>query len=403
MSDAPFPGDATLLAQLPAESALIALTTSGPAGQRAIRAVVDRPIQWDRLMRLAARERAVAALNEQLARTPIRDALPAEVANLQTLALVSEFQLASLHDRLVGLLALYAAHDIDVLLLKGAGLAYSAYARPTERPMGDIDLLLRPEVAGRARELALANGWARRRDVPEERSYADHQHLSPLEDADGLQIGLELHTALFTHQAPFKLPPEQLWESARRVTIGGHPASVPSAEEQLLHAALHFAWSHEMTFGAFRTLRDVERILATSQVDWPTVVRKARAARGATCCYWTLRLARDLAGVEVPPEVLTELSPRLPERVLRALTRYFADHALPNPDLILSSVSLSRALWTLGVRPRAQGHGSSRPWLDTEEWVRVPGGMQNTRTSATRRLLKQSFGLLRSVGSLISP
>ena len=244
------------------------------------------------------------------------------------------------------LLALYAAHDIDVLLLKGAGLAYSAYARPTERPMGDIDLLLRKNAASRAWELALANGWARRGDVPEERSYAEHQHLSPLEDADGLQIGLELHTALFTHQAPFRLPPEQLWEGARRLTIGGQPAYVPSPENQLLHAALHFAWSHEMTFGAFRTLRDVERILAASPIDWPTLVRKARDARGATCCYWTLRLARDLAGVQVPPDVLAQLAPRLPERVLRALTRYFAEHALPNPDLIVSSVSLSRALWT---------------------------------------------------------
>ena len=269
--------------------------------------------------------------------------------------------------------------------------------------MGDIDVLVRPESAARAWELALANGWARRRDVPEERSYAEHQHLSPLEDADGLQIGLELHTALFTHQAPFKLPPEQLWEHARRITVGGQPAHVSSREDQLLHAALHFAWSHEMTFGAFRTLRDVERILAASPIEWPMLVQKARAARGATCCYWTLRLARDLAGVQVPAEVLAELSPRLPERVLRALTRYFAEHALPNPDLIVSSVSLSRALWTLGVRPRAQGQGSSRPWLDTEEWVRVPGGMRNTRTSGTRRLLQLSFGLLRSVGSLISP
>ncbi|MFL5620532.1 MAG: nucleotidyltransferase family protein [Gemmatimonadaceae bacterium] len=403
MSDADFPGDTMLLAQLPAESALIALTNSGAAGQQALRAVVERPIRWERLMHLAARERAVAGLNEQLARTPIRGPLPAELSNLQRLALVSEFQLSSLHDRLVMLLALYAAHDIDVLLLKGAGLAHSAYARPTDRPMGDIDLLVRPEVALRARDLALENGWARRRDVPEERSYAEHQHLSPLEDADGLQIGLELHTALFTHQAPFKLPPEQLWEGSRRLTISGHPAYVPSPEDQLLHAALHFAWSHEMTFGAFRTLRDLERILASSSFDWPTLVRKARAARGATCCYWTLRLARDLAGVQLPPDVLAQLSPRLPERVLRALTRYFAEHALPNPDLLVSSVSLSRALWTLGVRPRAQGHGPSRPWLDTEEWVRVPGGMRNTRTSAARRFLQHSFGLLRSVGSMISP
>ena len=399
MSDDRFLGDETLLAQLPAESALIALTTSAPPGQRALRAVLERPMAWDRLMVLAARERAIIALNAQLARTPVRRARPEDLANLQRLAMVAEFQLSSLHDRLVKLLALYAQHGIDALLLKGAGLAHSAYATPTERPMGDIDVLVRPEHASRAWELALANGWARRGDVPEERSYAEHQHLSPLEDADGLQIGLELHTALFTHQAPFCLPPDQLWKGARRVTVAGQPAWVPSAEDQLLHAALHFAWSHEMTFGAFRTLRDVERIVGRSAVDWPALVSSARVARGATCCYWTLRLARDLAGVSVPAEVLGELAPRLPSRVLRSLTRYFAEHALPNPDLIISSVSMSRALWSLGVRPRSQGHRGSRPWLDTEEWVRVPGGMRNARTSAARRLLQHGFGLLRTMRS----
>ena len=390
-----------LLDQLPTESALIALATSNPAGQESLRGLLDRPVDWERLMHLAARERAIVALSEQLAQTPLRGPRPEELANLQRLALVSEFQLSSLHDRLVKLLGLYAGHDIDVLLLKGAGLAHSAYARPTERPMGDIDLLVRGEKAQRAWELALGNGWTRRGDVAEERSYADHQHLSPLEDADGLQIGLELHTALFTLQAPFRLPPEQLWESARRITIGGQPAYVPSPEDQLLHAALHFAWSHEMTFGAFRTLRDIERILAAGPVDWATLVRKARAARGATCCYWALRLARDLASVAVPSEVLGQLAPRLPNRVLRSLTRYFAEHALPNPDLIVNSVSLSRALWSLGIQPRAQGHGASRPWLDTREWVRVAGGMRNAQTSAARRFIQHSFGLLRSVGGLM--
>jgi hypothetical protein len=401
MSATRFPGDETLLAELPAESALIALTTSGPAGQLVLPDVLKRPLDWERLMHLAARERAIVALDEQAAKTPIPGARPEDLMALRRLALVSEFQMSSLHDRLVKLLALYASNGIDVLLLKGAGLAHSAYARPTERPMGDIDILIRKPEAARAWGLALANGWKRRGDVPEQRSYADHQHLSPLEDPDGLQIGLELHTALFTHQAPFRLPPDQLWEGARRLTVGGQPAFVPSPEDQLLHAALHFAWSHEMTFGAFRTLRDVERIVAASPIDWPAIVQKARAARGGTCCYWTLRLARDLTGVDVPAAVMEQLAPRLPRHMLRSLTRYFAEHALPNPDLIVNSVSLSRALWNLGVRPRSQGHGGSRPWLDTEEWVRVPGGMRNGRASAARRFIRHSFGLLRTVGSLM--
>jgi hypothetical protein len=398
-----FSADAVLLSRIPTESAVIALTAASARGEPTLREALARPMDWERLVLLAARERALVPLYERLAAMEFRGVRADHLARLQRLALVSEFQLVSLHDRLARVLALFAANGIDALLLKGAGLAYSAYEKPTGRPMGDIDVMLREEDAATAWELAVGNGWTRRSDVPEARSYAQHQHLTPLEDADGLRIGLELHTALFTHQAPFRLPASQMWDSARRLTICGHPALVPSPENQLVHAALHFAWSHEMTFGAWRTLRDVERIVAAGAPDWADVVRQAEGCGGATCLYWTLRLARDLAGVEVPTDVLDELAPRLPAGVLRRLARYYAEHALPNPDQIISSVALSRGLWTLGIGPRGQGHGASRPWRDTEEWVRVPGGMRSGRTSGARRFLRQSFGLLRTVTGLIGP
>jgi hypothetical protein len=388
--------------QLARESAVVALTAAGPAGEPPLRSLLGQSLDWDTIVSLATRERAVGPVAREFGRLGSETVPRAVLERLGRMGMVTDFQLASLHDRLGKLLALLARHDIEALLLKGAGLAYSAYASLEERPMGDIDLLVRPEVAAQAWALAIENGWMRRKDVAVERSYDDHQHLSPLEDADGMQIGLEIHTALFTHQAPFALDAAQLWERARRITIAGAPAFVPSAEDQLVHAALHFAWSHEMTFGTWRTLRDVERIVSTNTLDWTALVARARATRGATGCYWTLRLARDLVGVTVPPAVLDALSPRLPEWVLRRLTCYFAQQALPTPEAVISSVALQRALWTLAIRPRTQGHRGSRPWFDTEEWVRGPDGdMHVARPSGARRILAHSFGLLRSLAYLI--
>jgi hypothetical protein len=401
MSETHFAADGALLARLAPESAVVALSASGANGDPTLRDALSRSLDWDGVLALATLERATGPLSERLRRVPSRNVPPETLARLQRLALVSEFQLMSLHDRLVRLLQLFAANDIDVLLLKGAGLAHSAYAKPTDRPMGDIDALVRENAASAAWELACANGWRRRTDVPEERSYDDHQHSTPLEDSDGLQVGLELHTALFTQQAPFILPASQMWEGARRITIGGAPAFVPSPEDQLLHAALHFAWSHEMSFGAWRTLRDVERIVASSPIDWQALIAKSRAARGATCAYWTLRLARDVAGVAVPADVLAALAPGLPERLLRKLAVRYAEHAFPWPVGPASSVATARALWSMGIRPRSQGHGPSRPWFDTEEWVRGPDGMRSARTSGARRLLAQSYGLIRSVATLV--
>jgi hypothetical protein len=393
--------DPALIARLPSESALIALSAAGTEADDAMRALLERPLDWNGVLGLAARERSMAPLAHRLqALRPTTVPMEA-VARIQRLAMVSEFQLMSLHERLGAILDLFDRNGIESLLLKGAGLAYSAYERPTSRPMGDIDLLVRTECAQKAWDLALTSGWVRRRDVSQERSYEDHQHLPPLEDADGLQVGLELHIALFTHQAPFQLPATRIWDGARRIQVGSRTALVPSPEDQLLHASLHFGWSHEMTFGTWRTLRDVER-LTMKDIDWQAFVRNAREARGATCCYWTLRLARDLAGARVPEGVLNQLSPRLPVRIRDQLTRSFAQQSLPLPNVAPSSVSLSRALWTLAIEPKRQGHGKSRPWLDTEEWVREGGSMRASKGSAVQRVVQQGFGILRLIAHLSS-
>jgi hypothetical protein len=391
--------DSALVAQLPSESALIALSAAGPEADDALRALLEKPLDWNGVLGLAARERAMGPLALRLqALRPTTVPMEA-IARIQRLAMVSEFQLRSMHERLGTILDLFQRNGIESLLLKGAGLAYSVYDRPTDRPMGDIDLLVREECAQQAWDLALTAGWVRRRDVSQERSYEDHQHLPPLEDADGLQVGLELHIALFTHQAPFRLPATQIWDRARRVQVGSRTALVPSAEDQLLHAALHFGWSHEMTFGTWRTLRDVERLTVTG-IDWDTFVRSARESRGATCCYWTLRLARDLAGARVPETVLSELSPKLPGRLRGVLARSFARQSLPLPGAPPASVSMSRALWTLAISPRRQGHGKSRPWLDTEEWVREGGSMRASKGSSVQRFVQQGFGILRLIAHL---
>jgi hypothetical protein len=154
-----------------------------------------------------------------------------------------------------------------------------------------------------------------------------------------------------------------------------------------------------MTFGTWRTLRDVEQ-LAAAGIDWDAFVRQAREARGTTCCYWTLRLARELAGARIPDDVVAALSPQLPERIRRRLTRSFALQSLPLPGAPPTSVSLSRALWALAIRPKQQGHGKSRPWLDTEEWVREGGRMRASKASTVQRFFQQGFGLFRMLAHL---
>lgn len=47
-----------------------------------------------------------------------------------------------------------------------------------------------------------------------------------------------------------------------------------------------------------------------------------------------------------------------------------ADAFAPRRDFT-PAVGLERLAWTLAIRPRASGHGHSRPWSDTAEIVRM--------------------------------
>src|SRR3989454_3864660 len=94
------------------------------------------------------------------------------------------------------ILATLAARGIEALLLKGAGLAYTAYASFADRPMGDIDVLVRPEQAEEAWSLFRAQGWTwPSAQWPRER-YSAHQHLPPLIQQSAGGARLEIHRDL---------------------------------------------------------------------------------------------------------------------------------------------------------------------------------------------------------------
>lgn len=381
---------------LPYEPRLVALTAGGAQNDAAIADLLARRLDWAHVERVAERERAVAQVVRRV--SVLSDSqIGTEPERLLKLARVSDFQLGLLHSRLATVVRGLAELGIDVVLLKGAGLAHSVYASPLDRPMGDMDLLVHPDCAEDAWQFAVRNGWMRRRDIPIERGYEGHQHLAPLEDARGVPVGLEFHTELFTRQAPFTFAATDIWKESREVQVGGVRAFVPAAHHQLLHASLHFAWSHEMMFGGWRTLRDVDVLVASGTVQWESFVSAARVSRGASCGYWTLRLARDMAGTRVPEYVLDELAPLMSERLRAPLARHFALQALGG-GVVCPSVACSRVLWQLGVRPGKHGHGKSRPWYDNEEWPRdaVPR-QRNTlaqRSTASVRRITQLGGYL---------
>ena len=357
--------------RLPAIAAaeeLLLLTAGGAANDLAISALARCGIDWHRFLGLAQVERAVPVIYSRM-RTVAADTMPpAILEQMRRLALVSDFAMLHLDARLRESLGALHGAGVRVLLLKGAALAHTVYGGVRQRPMSDIDLLVDSSSAHVARRVMLDTGWREIVGGIPAAVYEHHHHLPPLRDGRAPDLQLEVHTALFPERQPFAFDVKDLWANARPFGAGFPNVFVPSPIHSLLHACLHFLWSHQGRFGVWRTVRDIDVLSRHSGVDWMAFSEAARAARGATSCYWTLRIADLAAGVAAPADVMRRLQPPRSAYVLRAVERHFVRNLFP-VESACPALALDHALWELAVMPSWSGHGDVRPWDEGPDFV----------------------------------
>ncbi len=355
---------------LSAEAQLLLLTAAVSPSDAALRHALSAGINWEELCGLARHEQATSILLRQLGRVGADAGTPG-YQELRQLATISVMQMLQLEQLLHQTIEILAQHEIEVVLLKGAGLAYTAYSSFADRPMGDIDVLVRPEHAERAWSLVQQHEWTPAPMDSDSAFYAGHHHLPPL-FRDSRRFRLEIHSKLLSGGHPFRFSTDAFWLRARRVTVNQRVVAVPDPMHQLWHTCVHFAWSHGMQWGSWRTLRDSAAIIQRGGFDWTEFVGFARETRAATCCFWTLRLARRLTGAAVPDDVLASLRPPYPEFIIERLERHFVSNLFPS-EARCPSVWLTRWLWEAGVMPRWSGHGAARPWKVSERWMAASG------------------------------
>jgi len=355
---------------LSSEAQVLLLSAGGALNDAALHQRLAERLDWEKLGWLAERERAAPVLRDRL-QALMGGRLPSEAAHLERLAMVSEFRMQHLEQRMLeslDALARAPGGGMEVMLLKGAALAVTRYGSFARRPMSDLDLMVRGGAAQEARDALLRAGWMKSGLEQLEEFFADHHHLPALVDAQGTGVKLEIHTSLFFRGHPFRLDARDIWERAERVDVQGRQAWVPGELDELLHLCLHFAWSHMMGSGAWRTFRDLDVLLSGSTVDWERFVPLAVRSRGASCCYWTFRLAGEVSGVHVPAHVLDALRPQLPGAVLNRVERHFVQNLLPT-EAMCPSIRMGYVMWAVGIRPRWSGHGAVRPWERSEAFV----------------------------------
>lgn len=211
---------------------------------------------------------------------------------------------------------------VEVVVLKGAHLAEAVYRSVGCRPMGDVDLLLRPgDFAEAVRVL----------------SELGYEAFTQPETETPLDVGVTINSSMWRHPAPDKVPlhlhwhlrntslpyglvttvdDERLWADAEVFELAGFPTRGLAPHHLLLHLADH-AVVHR--YDRLVLLADMAAVTQRygESLDWPLLLEEARAFRLSSSLAMSLQLAARYASAPAPGRILEALASvplTLPER-----------------------------------------------------------------------------------------
>jgi hypothetical protein len=199
---------------------------------------------------------------------------------------------------------------VPVIPLKGVTLANSLFGDAAYRVCSDIDILVRPEDALRARRLLLARGYT---SPFSEDFFAHHQFrtsadcpLLPIVDEPACPYLSEIHWTLLQHSSRDAEALDEVWSQARPKDFFGVRAYDLAREWQFLYLAEHAAY-HK--WDRLKWLADLHEFSVAVPIDWPQV--KASAARFdlETVVEPTLTACSQLFGTPIPPRISSRALP----------------------------------------------------------------------------------------------
>jgi hypothetical protein len=219
-------------------------------------------------------------------------------------------------------------------------LAEMLYGSLALRPLGDLDVLVRPADLPAARAALGALGFFQAAEPGYENAHHPYHDPPYYLKTEGGTICLELHWGLWANHF-FQLETDALWRRAVPAHIHGAEVSILSPEDTLLHLAIHRSRSALR----LRFVCDVAELLRCHRaaLDWEYLLSQVQAAGARTTMFYTLALANELLDAPVPDGVLARLhGSRLKRRLLEhtcGVTALFRPHEpedlAQQPSLIL--------------------------------------------------------------------
>ena len=229
-----------------------------------------------------------------------RDRLSARLADAELRDLLR-------HRELCRVAASFGAAGVDVLLLKGAGLAHTVYGEPHVRPSRDIDLFIRRGGRDAAERALAAIGYARLRE-PDAELASTQRHYARVDGGGGHHF-IDLHWSVSNPRAfADALSFDDAWSGSIAVPAVNPAARTLGIPDALLLACIHRV-AHHQDAADLLWLWDIHLLAGRlTREEWTAFVGRAERTRMRAISVRGIEMARRRFATCLPPDVLERLA-----------------------------------------------------------------------------------------------
>ncbi len=266
---------------------------------------------WQHIVELAQKQNVAPMLCARLKERGITPT-PAAAQQLRDIYLASVARNTWLLYEVGNIFRALRAADIPVIPLKGACLAEAVYGNLAMRPMGDVDLLVKPADLAKALAVLRTLGYAAAHPFEIESVRHLSQHMPPLSKRGG--VTLELHWTIVNPRNNVHFDDNdlgQVWSRATSVKIDGVPVLMLSPMDLLLHLCLHASVQHRFDGIGLRGFWDMALVIHRygHEIDWEHFTRRVNQWGMANGVYLALQLTEEWTGIVIPAPVMRSLLP----------------------------------------------------------------------------------------------
>ena len=283
----------------PEWSLLCAASSADPRESNLVRmrTVLERPIEWEAVLRLADQHGTSSLLYQNLSH--VADAVPpAVLTSLRQRYERNIHKSLFLTRELIRILDRLDAIGIEVIPYKGVVLSEVYYGDMAMRQSGDMDLFVRKRDVARTKSAVRDLGFTPRVPIPEdaEADYIASGYECTFDSSAGKNL-LELQWALQPRFYAVDFEIDGLFERAVNVAAAGRSVKTPSPEDLLLVLSVHAA---KHVWGRLIWLCDIAQILKRENVNWEWVQSQARELGIERILHITLVLTNRLLAMTIP-------------------------------------------------------------------------------------------------------